>query len=155
MKPRLLALALLSLTAACATTPKAPALPVGTHIGEEMTPGPITRFAVIDATPAEFIGKTLLVEADVKAVCAKAGCWMQVEDDGATSLVRWESGCGGAYKFPMESVGHHVVIQGTFYSKELTPEQRAHMEEEAGKPLELRPDAYEFNASAVLVLEDE
>lgn len=145
----------LSLTAACATTPSEPTLPQGVHIGETMEAGEIVRFSVVDAHPAEFFDRTVLVEAEIQAVCAKAGCWMQVEDKGATSLVRWETGCGGAYKFPIEAVGQRVVIQGSFYPKELSESDREHMQEEAGKDVEFREDPYEFNASAVLILKEQ
>ena len=145
----------LVLALACTSTPEEPVLPEGVHIGEAMEAGEIVRFSVVDATPAEFFDRTVLVEADIKAVCAKAGCWMQVEDEGATSLVRWETGCGGAYKFPLEAIGQRVVIQGSFYPKELTQEDREHMQEEAGTEVEFRKDPYEFNASAVLILEEQ
>lgn len=153
MKLSLLVPCLLTLLAACASTPEPLTLPAGQPLGEPIEPATVYRFQVVDASPAEFFGRTVLVEAEIKAVCARAGCWMQVEDEGATSLVRWESGCGGAYKFPIEAIGKRVVIQGTFYPKELSPEERAHLQEEAGQAVEIRPDSYEFNASAVLILE--
>jgi Domain of unknown function (DUF4920) len=156
MKLQLLAPLTLCLAAACcASAPSEAALPTGQLIGQEMEAATIYQFSVVDETPAEFFDRTVLVEAEIKAVCAKAGCWMQVEDDDATSLVRWETGCGGAFKFPMEGIGKRVLIQGSFYAKELGPEERAHMQEEAGTDVEFRPDPYEFNASAVLILEEQ
>ena len=154
MKLPLLASSLCALLMACASTPQPLTLPAGQRIGQEIEPATVYRFGVVDASPAEFFDRTVLVEAEITAVCARAGCWMQVEDEGATSLVRWETGCGGAYKFPIEAVGKRVVIQGSFYPKELSPEDRAHMQEEAGTAVEFRPDPYEFNASAVLILEE-
>jgi hypothetical protein len=140
---------LLSLLGACAS----PSLPAGTPIGETMEADSIHRFSVVDATPAEFFNRTVLVEADVVSVCAKAGCWMQIEDEGKTALVRWETGCGGQYKFPMDAIGKRILIQGSFYPKELTEEDRLHMEEEAGTKLDIRADPYEFNASSVMIME--
>ena len=149
-RPLHLAAACLLLLGACA----APTLPKGEPIGEPMAAQKIVHFAVVDATPADFFDKTVLVEARVVAVCQTAGCWMQVEDEGATALVRWETGCGGKYAFPKDAAGRRILIQGSFYPKELSEEDRAHMEEEAGEKLEIREDPYEFNASAVMLLDE-
>ncbi len=143
-----LSVLLLSFLAACASYE----LPAGTPIGETMEADAIYNFSVVDATPANFFNRTVLVEAKVVSVCKKAGCWMQIEDEGKTALVRWETGCGGQYTFPMEAIGKRVVIQGSFYPKELTEDDRAHMEEEAGTKLDIRADPYEFNASSVMIL---
>ncbi len=134
------------------TVGQAGALPAGERIGEAMEPGDVVQFATVDASPSDYFNRTVLVEAEIVAVCKKKGCWMQVTDEGKTSMVRWETGCGGKYKFPEQAIGKRVLIQGSFYPKELTEEDRAHMEEEAGGSLEIRKDPYEFNASAVLIL---
>lgn len=133
----------------------APALPDGEPIGEPMEQRGIVHFAVVDAEPAKFFDQTVLVEASVVSVCQTAGCWMQVEDEGATALVRWETGCGGKYMFPKDAAGKRILIQGSFYPKELSEEDREHMKEEAGGELEIREDPYEFNASAVMLLDEE
>lgn len=137
-----------ALVAACATTPT---LPEGTTYGEEMHPQEVVSFSVVDATPSDYFDRTVLVEATVIAVCKKKGCWMQVEDQGATALVRWETGCGGKYVFPEEAVGQRVIVQGSFYPKTLTPEDAEHMQEEAGGDVELELEGYEFNASSVRI----
>lgn len=143
--------AALLLLGACAS----PSLPEGDPIGEPMAAQAIVHFSVVDAEPAKFFDRTVLVEAQVVKVCQTAGCWMQVEDEGATALVRWETGCGGKFAFPKDAAGRRILIQGSFYPKELSPEDRAHMAEEAGGELEIREDPYEFNASAVMLLDEE
>lgn len=142
---------LFALSSACASTPTE--LPPGTPIGEDMALDSIVQFSVVDATPAEFFDRTVLVEAEVQRVCMKAGCWMQIEDEGSTALVRWETGCGGLFKFPEDAIGKRVLIQGSFYPKELTDADREHLSEEAGSPMEIRKDPYEFNASSVMILD--
>lgn len=127
-------------------------LPAGERIGEEMVPGKIVRFAVVDANPSAYFERTVLVEATATAVCQTKGCWMQVEDGGRTAMVRWETGCGGKYSFPKDGAGRRVLIQGSFYPKTISPEDAEHLQEEAGRPLEIPLEGYEFNASAVLVL---
>ncbi|MBI5362569.1 MAG: DUF4920 domain-containing protein [Planctomycetes bacterium] len=142
----------LVLLAACHTTPT---LPNGTAIGNEMKAQESYRFAVVDATPAKFFNKTVLVEATVKAVCQTKGCWMQVEDQGRSAMVRWETGCGGKFAFPKDAAGKRILIQGSFYPKTISEKDAKHLEEEAGGKLEIKREGYEFNASAVLVVDEQ
>ncbi|MFT7670266.1 MAG: hypothetical protein ACI8X5_002974 [Planctomycetota bacterium] len=139
------------LVASCASTQ----LPAGNSIGEEVVSATIHHFSVIDADPAGFFNQTVLVEAEVIEVCRSAGCWMQISDEGKTAMVRWESGCGGAYAFPVDAIGKRVLIQGSFYPKELSDEDREHLKEEAGGELTIREDPYEFNASSMLIIDEQ
>ena len=152
MLNRLFLAVALTLTGACASTP---VLPAGDAIGEPMEPKQTVTFATVHANPSEYFEQTLLVEATATAVCVKAGCWLQIEDSGSTAMVRWESGCGGKYMFPEDIAGRRILIQGSFYPKELTEADAEHMQEEAGTEVEIERDGYEFNASAVLVLADD
>ncbi|MBM4014857.1 MAG: DUF4920 domain-containing protein [Planctomycetes bacterium] len=139
----------LALAASCRSGP-AP-LPEGQHIGEPIATRAVLPLAVVDAEPAKYFEQTLLVEATITNVCVKKGCWMQVEDQGHTAMVRWESGCGGQYKFPLEAIGQRVLIQGSFYPKEISEADAAHLESESGgKPIPRQ--GYEINASGVVVL---
>jgi len=146
----LAALALCLAFSGCQTTHE---LPNGQVIGEPMEPRATHRFAVVDATPAKFYDQTVLVEATVQAICKKKGCWMKVEDEGKVAMVRWEEGCGGKYAFPIEWEGKRVLIQGSFYPKSISAEDVEHMQEEAGRKVEIPREGYEFNASAVMLLE--
>ncbi|MCA8978662.1 MAG: hypothetical protein H6831_11150 [Planctomycetes bacterium] len=145
----------LCLVAACAGTGTdsntSSALPHGEWIGNNEDMDQVVRFAVVDANPSEFYDRTIWVEANAYAVCKKMQCWMQIEDEGHWATVRWDSGCGGSYKFPEDAVGGRVVVQGDLYPKELTEEQIAALEQ-AGKPVPAEP--YEFNVTAVMVVED-
>lgn len=145
-----LAAALLAL-AACKSTPN-PVLPDGLHIGEAIEPQEILPFAAVEAAPQDHFHRTLLVEADVAAVCQRKGCWMQIEDQGKTALVRWESGCGGQYAFPFDATGKHVLLQGSFYPKEVAPEDVEHLQEEAGGAVEIPRQGWEFNVSGVILV---
>jgi hypothetical protein len=144
--------ALLLLLAACAT---APPLPPGEVVGEEMAAQDVVRFSVVDANPPAYFERVVLVEATVVAVCQNAGCWMTVEDEGRTAMVRWETGCGGKYAFPADMAGSRVLIQGTFYPVTLSADEAEHLAFEAGGEAGIEAgDTYEFNASSILVLED-
>ena len=143
------AVALLALVSACSSGPKP--LPAGQHIGEPVAAREVLPLAAVDAEPAKFFKQTLLVEATIVNVCQKMGCWMQVEDQGHAAMVRWESGCGGQYKFPKEAIGQRVLIQGSFYPKEISETDAQHLETESGgKPI--ARVGYEMNASGVIVL---
>lgn len=140
------------------TTEVAPAvyeIPEGTHIGEPMEPRKPVNFATVDASPSDYFDQTVLVKATVTGVCASKGCWMQVEDEGKTAMVRWEAGCGGKYAFPQDLIGKDVLVQGSFYPKVLSEEDAAHIEEESKEDVTIERDGYEFNASAVLLVANE
>ena len=128
-------------------------LPTGDHVGLDMHPRQPVPFASVDAAPGEFFDRTVLVEATATAVCAKAGCWIQIEDHGKTAMVRWETGCGGDYAFPQQIEGTRILIQGSFYPKTLSPEDLEHMREEAGRDVAIEAEGCEFKASAVLVID--
>ncbi len=146
------ALAGVSLLAACAGP--AHAIPSGERVGEAVVAAEIHPLDTIVAKPSDYFERTLLVEAKVNEVCQKAGCWMQVEDaNGKTALVRWETGCGGKYAFPKDTAGERILIQGSFYPKEISPEDAEHMRQEAGGKLEVPEKGFEFNASAVVLLD--
>ena len=146
--PILLVLALL--IGACAAAAR---VPPGIVIGQPIEPRPVLTFAEVDADPGAHFEQTLLVEATVTAVCKKAGCWMQIEDAGRTAMVRWETGCGGRYVFPPDVVGRRVLVQGSFYPKAISADDAEHLREESSGTLALEREGYEFNASAVLLLE--
>ena len=140
-----LALALALTATACRTG--------GTAIGKPMEERSSVHFALVDAAPQKYFDRTVLVEATVTAVCQNSGCWMQIADQGRTALVRWETGCGGEYAFPKDAAGKRVLIQGTFYRKSLSEEEVEHLKEESGGKVQVPSETYEFNASAVRILD--
>ncbi|MBL8844095.1 MAG: DUF4920 domain-containing protein [Planctomycetes bacterium] len=147
--PLLASAALALIVSACSSGPRP--LPSGQHIGEPVATRDVLPLATVDADPAKYFEQTLLVEATVTNVCAKMGCWMQVEDQGHQAMVRWEAGCGGQYKFPTEAIGKRVLIQGSFYPKEISEADAQHLESESnGKPI--ARVGYEMNASGVIVV---
>jgi len=148
----ILALALALAASACRST-ALEALPAGNSIGLPMEARPIVHFAVVDAAPEKFFNQTLLVEGKVKAVCQTKGCWLQIEEDGRVAWVRWETGCGGKYAFPKDSAGKRILVQGSFYPKTISPADAEHLKEEAGGKLDVESETYEFNASAVRILD--
>lgn len=127
--------------------------PPGTHIGEPLQAVEIETLSTVQSEPADHFNKTLLVEAEVVAVCQMKGCWMQVRYDDHKAMVRWEEGCDGKYAFPMDSIGERVLIQASFYEKVIDPADIEHMESESATPLDIPEEGYELNASAVVMLD--
>lgn len=141
----------LLLLAACATTKNE--VPSGMQVGEPVVAQEVHRLADVQADPETYFNKTLLVEAEVVAVCQKMGCWIQIQDGAEKAMVRWEAGCGGKYEFPKDAAGERIVIQGSFYPKEISPEDAAHLAEEAGRDVNIPLVGYELNASAVVMVD--
>jgi hypothetical protein len=143
---RSLLLASLLLVPACRAT-----LPEGDAVGEPIEPRGIVTLAVVDASPSEYFEQTLLVEAEVQAVCERKGCWMKVADGESNAMVRWEAGCGGKYAFPADAVGKRILIQGSFYPKTISEEDAEHLQSEAPEGVVIEREGYELNASAILI----
>ena len=141
------------LVTACATGPAPEPVPPGEQIGQPIKGQAIEALSSVQADPAAHFKKTLLVEAKVKAVCQKMGCWMQIVDSGQPALVRWSTGCGGKFAFPKDAAGERILIQGSFYPKEIKPEDAEHLKAEAGQDLDIPAKGYEFNATGVVMLD--
>ena len=97
-------------------------LPTTTPIGE------------IVADPDAWVDKTVRVEGTVAGVCAKKGCWMELESrEGDHLRVKVED---DVIVFPAEAEGRWAVAQGTVQVNDLTREQYAdwlrHIAEEQG-----------------------
>ena len=137
--------------ASCAATNGS--LPNGLHIGESIEKRTVLPFVAVRSDPSRHLEQTLLVEATIGAVCQSKGCWMQVGDGDQTAMVRWEAGCDGKYAFPKDAMGERVLIQGSFYPKTISPEDAEHLQEEFGRGLRVPEQTYEFNASAVVMLD--
>ena len=146
-----------------AAAPEAPAavenaaIPAdATRIGDAITvaTAPVT-LADVRANPSAYFEKTLLVEGTAAAVCQAKGCWMTITDgNGEPIWVRWSTGCGGDYAFPKDAAGRKVLLQGSFYPKEISPADAEHLAEESGtlKADEIAGQTFEINATACVVL---
>ena len=69
-----------------------------------------------EATPDDYVGKTVRVDGVAKTICAAMGCWMGVaadESDPASPTVRLKVDHGGIV-FPMTAKGKKVSAEGTF-----------------------------------------
>jgi hypothetical protein len=108
------------------------------HVGAPVDVAAPTSIADILARPADFAGKTVRVEGEVRGVCTRMGCWMDIGDEkGARIRVKVED---GVLVFPSDAVGKPAVAQGAVTVEEMTREQyvswQKHMAEDAGEPFD-------------------
>jgi hypothetical protein len=126
-------------------------------LGEPLTvrEAPV-RLATVSAHPERYFEKTLLVEATATAVCQAAGCWMTISDGAGEPIwVRWSTGCGGQYAFPRDAAGKRILVQGSFYPKEIAAEDAEHLAGESGGAMDaaaITGRTFEMNATACVVL---
>jgi hypothetical protein len=135
------------------------ALPEGAvAIGEPITANAPVRLATLRDDPSPWFERTILVEATAVNVCQAMGCWMTIRDgEGEPIWVRWASGCGGQYAFPKDSAGRRVLVQGSIYEKEISPEDAEHLagESEGLSAEKIAGKTYEMNATACVILAEE
>lgn len=145
--------------AATSKTASGVRLPEGAEaLGEAITvTDPPVALATVRANPEAYFEKTILVEATAQDICQAAGCWMTIVDgDGEPIWVRWASGCGGKYSFPKDAQGRRLLVQGSFYAKEIAPEDAEHIAGESpGMKMaadEIAGRTFEMNATACVLL---
>ena len=99
--------------------------------GSAISPGNEVSLAQVLAKPREFEGKTVTVSGDVRRVCKKMGCWMEL----ATDKTEAAPGCRvffGAHQFfvPKDSDGSHARVQGQVQVKQVEADFVQHLEAE-------------------------
>jgi hypothetical protein len=110
--------ALAAAEAPAAEAPAARAKLAATKFGQPVSAGDTTELSAIAADPAKFAGKSVKTEGVVKAVCKKAGCWMEIESDepggdrGAAGRAHVKM-AGHAFFVPKNCDGHRAVVEGT------------------------------------------
>lgn len=131
-------------------------------IGEPIQAGEPVELAAVKADPTAYFEKTILVEATASAVCQAKGCWMTITDaagEGEPIWVRWSSGCGGQYAFPKDAAGQRIIVQGSFYEKEIDEAAAEHLAAENDKidAEAITGKTFEMNATGCVLLpaEDE
>lgn len=103
--------------------------------GKEIELTEKTMISDILSNPAEYVGKSVLVEGEITEVCAMAGCWMKLKSDKEGEIrIKVKD---GEIVFPVEAKGSKALVEGTVYSIEFTQEEAVeymkHMAEDAGK----------------------
>lgn len=116
-------------------TPAAPAAAPATSKtsvhGSAISAGHEVALAKVLANPREFEGKTVTVSGDVRRVCKKMGCWMELATDKSETA----PGCRvffGAHQFfvPKDSDGSQARVQGEVQVKQVEADFVQHLEQE-------------------------
>jgi hypothetical protein len=114
------------------TTPEQKAEPVAeelTSYGEGVTLEKSTSIADILGSPETYEGQQVMIEGEVKDVCAKMGCWIEVAGKSSSIQVKVED---GVIVFPDTMKGQFVKAEGTVERLTLTKEEYvARLEHEA------------------------
>ena len=126
----------LALAVCCGLPAVAVAAPV--QVGAAVDVDTVTPIAAIVATPADFAGKVVRIEGEVRGVCTRMGCWMDLGDEAGNRVrIKVED---GVIVFPADSVGKPATAQGTVTVQEMTREQyvawQQHLVEEGGEPFD-------------------
>lgn len=94
----------------------------GNKYGKEISLKEKTKISAILASPQKFVGKTVLVEGTVVAVCEKRGCWMELASDEKFQKIKIKVK-DGEIVFPLEEAGKTALVEGTVYEIKMTKEQ--------------------------------
>lgn len=131
----LLAASLLSASAlvACQTGPAFQ----GDGYGEPLTLTEITAVPAILDDPEGWVGERVLIRGEVREVCEKKGCWMDIAHPDGLIQVKVAD---DVIVFPLSARGRTAVVEGTVEALELTAEEAfaaaAHRAEEQGEPFD-------------------
>jgi len=83
--------------------------------GAEITLDQKTTLSEILTDAESFVGKKVLVEGTVIAVCAKRGCWIELSGEKDFEKMRVKVN-DGEIVFPMEAKGKKALVEGEVYS---------------------------------------
>ena len=84
--------------------------------------------ARLSQDPARFAGRQLRIEGTVKDVCQGMGCWVEVENGGASFLAR---SLDESVLLPKDCKGRRVVVQGVVQALPRKVKEEAKAEDHA------------------------
>lgn len=93
------------------------------------------------AEPANYAGKTVYVEGDVRRACSRKGCWMEL----AESADEKSAACRVTFKdygffVPLDSAGSRARLEAEVQVEEVKAAHVEHLEEEGAKFSQKNPD---------------
>ena len=109
--------------------------------GSAIGAGNRAKLSEVLAEPAQYEGKTVVVEGEVRRVCKKMGCWMEL----ATANSDTAPGCRvffGAHQFfiPKDSDGARARVQGEVQVQKVQASFVEHLEQEGASFKSKNPD---------------
>lgn len=122
-------------TQAAATAPASPPAPTASSTnaviarGEKLKGLELVALEKLLASPKDFDGKTVALEAKVRKACTKKGCWMELASSDTGPGVRVTFKDYGFF-VPLDSAGATAKVEGLVKVAELSPEKAKHYESE-------------------------
>lgn len=98
------------------------AAPGGELFGESLTLTEVTPVSTILDDPDAWVGRRVLVEGMVVAVCEKRGCWMDIASDREFEKIQIKVD-DGVIVFPLSAKGKRATVEGVVERLELTAEE--------------------------------
>lgn len=92
------------------------------ELGKKITLKEKTAISKILSNPEKFIGKKVLVEGTILAVCEKRGCWMELSSDKEFQKIKIKVK-DGEIVFPLEASGKTALVEGEVYKISMTKEE--------------------------------
>lgn len=91
--------------------------------------------ATVMKSPEKYDGKYIRVSGEVVEICAKKGCWINMQEPGSDKLlfVKFTCPIDGERLIPMEAVGKTAIVEGTLVIGKFTEEEARHYAKDAGK----------------------
>lgn len=102
---------------------------VGKTFGTNPTISESQRLGSILAEPEKYKGHEVAVEAELKQVCKKKGCWAVLSEDGNEVRMTFKD---YGFFIPKDSSGKRVLAQGRIVEKKMSEKMRRHYLEDAG-----------------------
>lgn len=78
--------------------------------GEEPTLKRPAKIAELNADPAAYVDKEVLISGTVTDMCKHAGCWVEIEQKDHSKILC--KSFGDVVTFPQETLGKQIELQG-------------------------------------------
>lgn len=93
-----------------------------TQYGKALTLTQTTKISELLANPTPYVGKKVLVQGMIVAVCESRGCWMNIASDKPFEQIQIKV-VDGEIVFPMSASGKMAKVEGIFESLSDTIEE--------------------------------
>jgi len=111
----------------------------GDRYGEALTLKEITPVSAILDEPDNWVGRRVLVQGMVVAVCEMRGCWMDIASDREFEKIQVKVD-DGVIVFPLSAKGKRALVEGVVERLDLTAEEAL---EEARRMAEEHGEAFD------------
>ena len=123
---------------------------VSRNFGQSIDLRELTPLDAIFSSPAEYDGKTVLLEGFVQRACSKKGCWMEIAIDENPEAQR----CRVKFKdyaffVPRDSAGSQAKVQGVVQVNTVKKERVDHLEAEGARFAHKRADGTALEVQVV------